>query len=215
MRLFVGLGNPGKGYEHHRHNVGFMAMDAIAAHHHFSPWRNRFSGEIAEGTIGGTRLILLKPMTYMNASGRAVQEAVQFYKLAPGNIAVFHDELDLAPGKIRVKHGGGSGGHNGIRDISACLGTDFTRVRIGIGHPSTAKIGTGTNGNRAAQDPADYVLRNFSKEDQLWLTPLLETLPRAASFLADGAADRFMSEMARLAPPPETASDGKTSESKD
>src|ERR1700731_1775356 len=135
MLLFVGLGNPGTGYAGHRHNVGFMALDAIAARHGISPWRRRFQGVATEGSIGSDRVLLLKPGTYMNESGRAVAEAARFYKIAPHDTLVFHDEIDLAPGKVRAKLGGGTAGHNGLRSISAHIGNDYRRVRIGVGHP--------------------------------------------------------------------------------
>ena len=140
MLLFVGLGNPGAEHAGNRHNVGFMVVDAIRRRHGFSPWRRRFQGVATEGTLGGERVLLLLPGTYMNKSGRAVTEAAHFYKLAPGEIVVFHDELDLAPAKVRVKTGGGVAGHNGLRSVGAHIGNDFRRVRIGIGHPGVKEL---------------------------------------------------------------------------
>src|SRR3569833_2178260 len=140
MPLFVGLGNPGPTYAAHRHNLGFLAVDTIALRHHIGPWRKRFQGEFAEGPIGRARVQLLKPLTYMNDAGRSVQEAVQFYKLAPHDVIVFHDELDLAPAKLRVKTGGGNAGHNGLRSISAHIGNAYRRVRLGIGHPGIKEM---------------------------------------------------------------------------
>jgi peptidyl-tRNA hydrolase, PTH1 family len=184
MKLFVGLGNPGAEYAFNRHNVGFMAVDAIAAAHNFSPWRKRFSGLVAEGRLGREQVLLLKPQTYMNESGRAAGEAVRFYKLDEGDVAVFHDELDLAPGKLRVKIGGGVAGHNGLKSLTAHLGNDYARVRIGIGHPGQRERVVG------------YVMHDFTKADQEWLDPLLEAIADAAPYLADGANDKFQSQIA-------------------
>ena len=152
MRLIVGLGNPGARYERTRHNVGFVAADAIHRRHGFGPWRAKFQGLLAEGTLGGERLYLLKPQTFMNASGESVAEAARFYKIPIGEIAVIHDEIDLAPGKLKVKRGGGTAGHNGLRSIDAAIGPDFWRVRLGIGHP----------GMKELVEP--YVLQNFAAE---------------------------------------------------
>jgi PTH1 family peptidyl-tRNA hydrolase len=203
MKLFVGLGNPGGGYARNRHNVGFMAADRIAEAHGFGPWRGKFSGQLAEGRLDGDKCFLLKPMTYMNESGRAVGEAMRFYKLATADVTVFCDELDLAPGKVRVKAGGGTAGHKGIRSIAAHIGADFQRVRIGIGHPgSKAKV-------------QDYVLRDFAKADSAWLEPLLDAIAKAAPKLASGDDAGFMNAVAlavqldtgeaRAAPPARTA----------
>ena len=164
MKLFVGLGNPGDKYARNRHNVGFMAVERIAAAHGFSPWRRKFQGEVAEGTIAGERVLLLKPMTYMNESGRSVGEAARFLKIDLADIVVFHDELDLQPGKVRVKTGGGNAGHNGLKSITAHVGNDYVRVRIGIGHP----------GSKDAVVP--YVLNDFAKADRAWLNPLLAAI---------------------------------------
>lgn len=185
MKLLVGLGNPGDRYARHRHNVGFMAVERIAERHGFSPWRRRFQGETAEGRIDGARVLLLKPMTYMNESGRCVGEAARFLKIDLDDIVVFHDELDLAPGKVRIKTGGGNAGHNGLRSISAHLGNDFVRVRIGIGHP----------GSKDAVIP--YVLHDFAKADRDWLDPLLDAIADAAPRLAAGDAGRFLTDVAR------------------
>ncbi len=184
MKLFVGLGNPGQEYAFNRHNVGFMAVDAIAAAHNFPAWRKRFSGLAAEGRLGRESVLLLKPQTFMNASGRAVGEAARFYKLDLGHIVVFHDELDLAPGKVRVKTGGGVAGHNGLKSISAHTGNDYVRVRIGIGHPGHKDRVSG------------YVLHDFAKADHTWLEPLLGAIAENAPYLADGAANKFQSRVA-------------------
>lgn len=189
MKLFVGLGNPGTKYERHRHNVGFMAVEAIAKAHGFGPWKRRFRGQVAEGTLGDTKIVLLEPETYMNDSGRAVGEAVRYLKLDIGDVVVFHDELDLAPGKIRVKTGGGNAGHNGLRSISALVGNETVRVRIGIGHPGVKEL------------VQLWVLHDFAKADGAWLTPLLEAMAAAAPHLAAGEAERFMTEVARLTKP--------------
>ena len=190
MQLFVGLGNPGTKYAGNRHNIGFMALDRIAADHGASPWRAKFGGEIAEVRLGGGKALLLKPMTFMNESGRSVGEAMRFHKLAPEDITVFHDELDLAPGKCRVKKGGGHAGHNGLRSIHAHVGPDYRRVRLGIGHP----------GHKDAV--AGYVLRDFPKADADWLDDLLRGLSDGAPALADGDDGRFANAVAlRTAPP--------------
>ncbi len=185
MKLFVGLGNPGDKYAGHRHNVGFMAVERIADRHGFSQWRRRFQGQTAEGTIGGERVLLLKPLTYMNESGRAVGEAARFLKIGLEDVIVFHDELDLAPGKVKVKTGGGNAGHNGLRSISAHLGNEFVRVRIGIGHP----------GSKDAVIP--YVLHDFAKADREWLEPLLDAIADASVRLAAGDTARFLTDIAR------------------
>jgi PTH1 family peptidyl-tRNA hydrolase len=184
MKLFVGLGNPERKHAFNRHNVGFMAVDAIAAAHGFADWRKRFEGLIAEGKLGHEQVLLLKPQTFMNASGRAVGEAMRFYKLKPGDVVVFHDELDLAPGKIRVKTGGGLAGHNGLRSMTSHIGSNFTRVRIGIGHPGRSDRVKG------------YVLHNFAKADSAWLEPLLGAIAAEAPLLAQGAIEKFQSRVA-------------------
>jgi PTH1 family peptidyl-tRNA hydrolase len=184
MKLFVGLGNPGQEHAFNRHNVGFMAVDAIAAAHDFPAWRKRFSGMIVEGRLGGEPVLLLKPQTFMNESGRAVGEAARFYKLELGDIVVFHDELDLAPGKVRIKTGGGVAGHNGLKSLTAHIGNDYVRARIGIGHPGRKDRVTG------------YVLHDFSKADHAWLEPVLSAIAAEAPYLAEAANDKFQSRVA-------------------
>ncbi|MBC7157337.1 MAG: aminoacyl-tRNA hydrolase [Rhodobacteraceae bacterium] len=190
MRLFVGLGNPGAGYAGHRHNIGYMAVDRIAADHGFGPWRGKFHGELAEGRLGREKVLLLKPATFMNRSGTAVGAAAQFYKLAPEDVVVFHDELDLAPGKLRWKAGGGHAGHNGLRSIHAAIGPDYGRVRMGIGHPG--------HKDRVA----GYVLHDFAKADADWLEAVLAGVSDGAAALAEGDTGRFQNAVAlRTAPP--------------
>jgi peptidyl-tRNA hydrolase, PTH1 family len=192
MKLLVGLGNPGAEYAQNRHNIGFMALDRIADQHRLPPWRKKFSGLITEGELDGTRALLLKPQTYMNDSGRAVQEAVAFHKIALADIVVLHDELDLAPAKLRVKTGGGNAGHNGLRSITAHLDNDYVRVRLGIGHPGAKEL------------VHNWVLGNFAKADQAWLSDMLDAIARAAPRLADGQYERFQTDVA-LAFAPEKA----------
>ena len=190
MKLFVGLGNPGAKYAGHRHNIGFMAVEAIADAHGFSPWRAKFQGQIAEGRFGSEKVCLLKPQTFMNLSGQAVGEAMRFFKLEPEDVVVFHDELDLGPGKVRVKTGGGLAGHNGLRSLNAHIGPAFQRVRLGIGHP----------GDKARVNA--HVLGDFAKADQPWLDDLLRGIADGAPELAAGHSDRFMNKVAlRMAPP--------------
>lgn len=194
MRLFVGLGNPGARYAMNRHNVGFMAVDRIAADHGFAPWRAKFQGEVGEGRLGTERVVLLKPMTFMNLSGQSVGEAMRFFKLEPADITVFHDELDLSPGKCRVKEGGGHAGHNGLRSLHQHIGDAYVRVRIGIGHPG--------HKDRVSA----YVLSDFAKADQDWLDDVLRGISDGAPALAEGAAARFMNAVAlRTAPPRSSA----------
>ena len=183
MRLLVGLGNPGSRYADNRHNIGFMAVEAIARRHGIAPWRRRFQGAVAEGTIGATRALLLMPGTYMNESGRAVAEAAQFYKIEPASIVVFHDELDLPPGKLRIKQGGGHAGHNGLRSISAHIGSDYKRVRIGIGHP----------GDKDRVHA--YVLSDFAKSERGWVEALCDAIADAAEFLARGEDASFQNKV--------------------
>lgn len=203
MKMFVGLGNPGEKYAQNRHNVGFMALEAIARAHNAGPWRRKFHGAASEAVIGGEKCLLLMPMTYMNLSGQAVGEAAQFYKIAPGDVTVFHDEMDLAPGKIKVKTGGGHAGHNGLKSVTAHIGAGFRRVRIGIGHP----------GDKALV--LSYVLGNFARSDHEWLEPLLDAMAQAAPFLAEGAEARFMNEVARkLRPEPEPKASPAQTEAK-
>jgi len=196
MRLIVGLGNPGSRYARNRHNIGFMAAEAIARRHGFPPFRSRFKGELAEGVIAGQRRLLLCPQTFMNASGEAVLAAMSFYKIAPADIVAIHDEIDLRPGKVRVKRGGGSAGHNGLRSIDAMIGSDYWRIRIGVGHPGIKEL------------VQPYVLQNFPPDEaKLWVVPLLEAVAETIPLLLEGAPDAFMSEVARLCPAPEPADD--------
>ena len=188
MQLWVGLGNPGPTYAMHRHNVGFMVLDAIAEVHDFSAPKKQFLGWTQEGRIGTEKIVLLKPGTFMNESGRAVRSAMDFYKLAPGDVTVFHDELDLAPFKVKVKTGGGTAGHNGLRSTDQHIGPDFRRVRIGIGHPGHKDRVTG------------YVLGNYAKAEIEDLTDMLGAVAAEAPWLAAGDDARFMNEVAlRLA----------------
>lgn len=179
MLLIAGLGNPGPEYSGHRHNVGFMALDAIHRRHGFSPWRRRFRGEVAEGTLGGAKVLLLKPLTYMNESGRSVGEAMNFYKLSPGDVLVIHDEVDLPPGKLRMKAGGGSGGHNGLRSTSGAIGDGYRRMRIGVGHPGVKEM------------VPHHVLHDFAKADRIWLEPLIDAIADNAALLAEGKDNTF------------------------
>lgn len=184
MILLVGLGNPGPEYAKNRHNIGFMAVETIHRRHGLSPWRSKFSGEVSEGTIGGEKVVVLKPLTYMNESGRSVAAAAQFYKIEPADIIVCHDELDLFPGKVRTKLGGGHAGHNGLRSITAHIGAEFHRVRIGIGHPGAKEL------------VHNWVLGNFAKADGDWVIPLLEGLSAAAPKLVAKDFAGFMNEVA-------------------
>jgi peptidyl-tRNA hydrolase, PTH1 family len=191
MRLWVGLGNPGAKYAGNRHNIGFMALDRIAADHGFAPWKRAHQGVMAEGRLGAERVILLKPETFMNLSGQSVRTCMDFFKLTPADVTVFHDELDLAPGKCRVKAGGGHAGHNGLRSIHQHLGTDaYGRVRLGIGHP----------GHKDAV--AGYVLHDFGKMDQDWLDDLLRGLSDGAGALAAGDGAKFLNAVALRTSPP-------------
>ena len=190
MKLFVGLGNPGQKYAQNRHNIGFMALDHIAADHGFSPWKSKFQAQISEGNLGGKKILLLKPQTFMNLSGQSVGEAMRFYKLTADDVVVFHDELDLAPGKCRVKQGGGHAGHNGLRSIHSHIGADYARVRLGIGHPGHKDAVSG------------YVLRDFPKADAAWLDDLMRGISDGAANLAAGDSGKFMNAVAlRIAPP--------------
>lgn len=183
MRIIAGLGNPGPQYAHNRHNVGFMAVDAIVRRHSFSPWAKKFQGLISEGTIDGQKVLAIKPLTFMNLSGQSVGEAMRFYKVAPGDMTVLYDELDLPAGKVRVKVAGGHGGHNGIKSLDAHCGKDYHRVRIGIGHPGVKELVTG------------HVLGDFSKADAQWLDPLLDAIADAAGLLAKGDDNSFMNKV--------------------
>jgi PTH1 family peptidyl-tRNA hydrolase len=185
VQIWAGLGNPGAAYALHRHNVGFMALDAIAEVHGFAPWSKKFRALVADGRIGRERILLLKPQTFMNDSGDSVQQALHFFKAEVSALTAFHDELDLAPMKVKVRTGGGLAGHNGLRSIDAALGPDFRRVRIGIGHPGHKDRVTG------------YVLGNYAKSEMEVLSDLLCALAGEAQWLADGEDARFMSEVAR------------------
>ena len=187
MFLWVGLGNPEPAMARQRHNIGFMALDVIARRHAFSAWRQRFKGLVCEGVIAGHKILALKPMTYMNLSGESVQAAAAFFKIAPACITVFHDDLDLAPGKIRVKKGGGAAGHNGLRSIDQHLGTpDYWRVRLGIGHPGDKHRVTG------------HVLGDFAKPDLDWLLPMLDAVADEAALLAAQKPEDYMTRLALL-----------------
>jgi len=183
MLLFVGLGNPGAKYVRNRHNIGFMAVNEIARRHGFAPWRRRFQGETSEGVLDHERVILLKPTTYMNESGRAVQEAVNFFKLAAGEVTVFQDELELPPTKVRVKVGGGIAGHNGLRSITSHIGNDYRRVRLGIGHPGVKELVHG------------HVLSDFAKDEMGWVTALCEAVADNAGLLATGRDSTFQNRV--------------------
>lgn len=190
MLLLVGLGNPGARYARHRHNIGFMVADAIARAHGFGAWRNRFSGLVSEGRLGAERVLLQKPQGYMNLSGHAVAEAARFYKIPPGDIVVCHDEIDLAPGKVRIKTGGGVAGHNGLRSIAGQLGSpDFRRVRLGVGHPGHKDRVHG------------HVLGDFGAADREWLDPLLDAVAAAAPLIAAGDDAGAMNKIALLTRP--------------
>ncbi len=186
MLLFVGLGNPGAKYARNRHNIGFMAVDAIARRHGFSPWRRRFQGETSEGSLDSERVILLKPTTYMNESGRSVQEALNFFKLGAGDVTVFQDELELPPCKLRVKVGGGIAGHNGLRSISAHIGNDYRRVRLGIGHPGVKELVHG------------HVLSDFAKAEMPWVEALCDAVADNAGLLT-GKRDSTFANKVHLA----------------
>ncbi|RJG44208.1 aminoacyl-tRNA hydrolase [Mesorhizobium sp. DCY119] len=183
MLLFAGLGNPGAKYANNRHNVGFMAAEAIARRHDFSPWSKKFQGLIAEGKLDGEKVILLKPQTFMNLSGQSVGEALRFYKLQPSDLTVFYDELDLVSGKVRVKTGGGAGGHNGIRSIDQHIARDYRRVRIGIGHPGVKEM------------VHNHVLGDFAKADSEWLDVLLDSIADNAPLLIKGDESGFMNRI--------------------
>jgi PTH1 family peptidyl-tRNA hydrolase len=183
MRLFVGLGNPGARYAGNRHNVGFMLVDAIARRHRIGPWRRKFQGVACEGPLAGERALLLLPGTFMNESGRAVAEAMHFYKLELGQVVVFHDELDLPPGKVRVKTGGGTAGHNGLRSISGHVGNDYRRVRVGIGHPGAKDL------------VYPYVLSDFAKSERAWVDALSEIIADNADLLVRGDDASFQNKV--------------------
>jgi peptidyl-tRNA hydrolase, PTH1 family len=192
MLLIAGLGNPGPKYQNNRHNAGYMAADAIHRRHSFSPWTRKFQAEIASGTIGGEKVVLLKPQTFMNLSGQSVGEAMRFHKLAPSDVLVLYDELDLAPGKVRVKTGGGAGGHNGIKSLDAHCGKEYRRVRIGIGHP----------GDKALVH--NHVLGDFAKADRAWVEPLMEAIADNAELLVKRDDNGFMSKVSLATQPART-----------
>jgi PTH1 family peptidyl-tRNA hydrolase len=183
MQLFVGLGNPGSKYARNRHNIGFLAVDEIARRHGFAPWRRRFQGETSEGVLDHARVILLKPTTYMNESGRAVQEAANFFKLAASEVTVFQDELELPPAKVRVKVGGGIAGHNGLRSITSHIGNEYRRVRLGIGHPGVKEL------------VHSHVLSDFAKDDMGWVAALCEAVADNAGLLATGRDSTFQNKV--------------------
>ena len=188
MLLLVGLGNPGVKYAFNRHNIGFMAVDKIISHQGFGRKRKRFHGLVSEGLLAGNLTVILSPQTFMNESGRSVGEAARFYKLKPHEIVVIHDELDLAPGKLRVKMGGGLAGHNGLRSLAAHIGSDFQRIRLGVGHPGKEKV-------------LDHVLRDFVKSDDEWLSPLLDAIAVAAPLLVGNDDAAFASKVALILNP--------------
>ena len=198
MKLIVGLGNPGAKYAGHRHNIGFMALDRIAADHGFPPWKSRHQGGVSEGRFGAERVVLLKPETFMNNSGQAVQAAMRFYKLEPADVIVFHDEIDLAPGKVRHKLGGGHAGHNGLRSIHAHIGPDYARVRLGVGHPG-----------HKDRVPA-YVLHDFAKADKAWLDDVLRGVSDGISDLATGDPAKFLNAVALRVNPPRSGTGQKS-----
>ena len=193
MILLVGLGNPGAQYAGHRHNIGFMAADAIADRWRFGPQRVKFQGHIREGSLSADKALILKPQTYMNESGRSVAEVAKFYKIPPGDVVVLHDELDLAPGKLRMKTGGGHAGHNGLRSIQAHIGPDFRRIRLGVGHPGDKSLVSG------------YVLHDFAKAEHVWLEPLIAAIADAAPLLAENEDAKFQSRVAADLQPPRPA----------
>ena len=182
MILFAGLGNPGARYAKNRHNIGFMAIEAIAKEHRIGPFRTRFQGAMAEGLIGGQRVLLLAPQTFMNESGRSVAEAMRFFKIEPADVVVLHDELDLAPAKVRVKIGGGIAGHNGLRSISAHIGNEYKRVRLGIGHPGKEQV-------------LNYVLSDFFKAEMGWVEAVCDAIARSAELLARGEDASFQNKV--------------------
>ena len=184
MQIFVGLGNPGDKYAKNRHNIGFMALDHISDTESFLPWKLKFKGHMSEGRLGSEKVVLLKPDTFMNLSGQSVGEAMRFFKLKSQDITVFHDEIDLAPGKLRVKTGGSHAGHNGLRSIHQHIGPDYHRIRLGIGHPGNKDLVSG------------YVLNNFAKADQDWLEGVLEGIVQGAALLASGDKDAFLNTLA-------------------
>ena len=198
MKLFVGLGNPGGKYARNRHNIAFMAVDRIASDHGFGPWKSKFQGQISEGRLGSQKVLLLKPETFMNRSGQSVGEAMRFFKLEPEDVTVFHDELDLAPGKVRAKTGGGHAGHNGLRSIHGHLGEAYHRVRLGIGHPGRKELVSG------------YVLHDFPRADDDWLDDVLRGISDGAAQLAAGDTGKFMNAVALRTAPPRSSTGNKS-----
>jgi PTH1 family peptidyl-tRNA hydrolase len=196
MLLIVGLGNPGRRYAGHRHNIGYMAADAIHRRQGFPGWRARFEGEIAEGQLAGERALILKPATYMNESGRSVGQAMRFFKLAPADVVVIYDELDLPPGKLRMKSGGGTAGHRGLKSIEAHIGKEFRRMRIGIGHPGAKELVNG------------YVLHDFARDDRDWIDPLLAAIAENAPLLAKADDASFMNRVHLAVARRDDATDG-------
>lgn len=194
MILFIGLGNPGQSHQSHRHNIGFMAADAIAREFSFGPFKSKFQGQVAQGKIGGEKVLILKPETYMNRSGQSAREAMDFYKLSASDIFVFYDEIDLVPGKIKVKTGGGAAGHNGIRSLIAHLGEGFHRVRLGVGHPGHKDL------------VHNFVLSNFSKADGEWVLPVIAAVAKAAHRLIEHDIARFQTDVALTLTPPKEES---------
>lgn len=197
MKLFVGLGNPGAKYEKTRHNIGFVAVEAIADAHGFAPFRSKFQGQLAEGRLGPARVMLLKPETFMNLSGQSVGEAMRYFKLEPQDVIVFHDELDLAPGRVKVKTGGGHAGHNGLRSLHEHIGAEYKRVRLGIGHPGDKRL------------VSPYVLHEFAKADWDWIDPLMAGICDGAALLALGDAGGFMNKVALRQQPPKAGRGAK------
>jgi peptidyl-tRNA hydrolase, PTH1 family len=197
MLVLAGLGNPEARYQNNRHNVGFMAADAIHRRHSFSPWSKKFQALVAEGRLGGDKVLLIKPQTFMNNSGQAVGEALRFFKLEPADLTVFYDEIDLAPGKVRIKTGGGAGGHNGIRSLDGHIGQDYRRVRIGVGHPGVKEM------------VMPHVLGDFAKADHEWLDPLLEALANNADMLVKGDDNGFMNKLSLAVPREAKSAPGK------
>ena len=199
MQIFVGLGNPGGKFAYNRHNIGFMALDRLAEAHGFAPWKQKFQAQISEGRFGSEKALLLKPQSFMNLSGQAVGEAIRFYKTQANDVTVFHDELDLAPGRLKVKQGGGHAGHNGLRSLHAHIGDPYRRVRIGIGHPGHKDL------------VSRYVLHDFSKADEAWLDTLLRGICDGAADLALGDGGRFMNAVALRTAPPRSSKKPKDS----
>ncbi len=200
MRLLVGLGNPGERYAQNRHNIGFMAIEKIAERYRFSPWRARFQGVMAEGTVDGEKVLALKPQTYMNLSGQAVGEASRFFKIETGSTVVMYDEIELAAGKVKVKLGGGSAGHNGIKSIDAHIGPEYWRLRLGVGRPATK------------EEVHGHVLSDFAKADEEWLDKLLAAVSDAIPLLIAGDESKFMTKVALLTKPPPLKKEGPKKE---